>query len=137
MGLKAVANPAAGGQPGSFTSLTATSLTVTGNAYLATTSGNVGIGTTSPPSFAGYSGLTLNNATNGSFVHLQRAGVTLMRIEVTPTGQYVNTTAGDLMLAPAGKVAFGTYTAGAATDSTGYIEIKDAAGNLRKLMVQA
>ena len=34
-------------------------------------------------------------------------------------------------------IYFGTYTAGAATDSTGYITIKDAAGNTRKLMVQA
>ena len=34
-------------------------------------------------------------------------------------------------------VKFGTYTEGAATDSTGYITIKDAAGNSRKLMVQA
>jgi len=36
-----------------------------------------------------------------------------------------------------GKVKFGTYTAGAAADSAGYITIKDAAGNTRKLMVQA
>ena len=34
-------------------------------------------------------------------------------------------------------VYFGTYSAGAATDSTGYITIKDAAGTVRKLMVQA
>lgn len=130
--LRAVANPAAGGQPGSFTTLT-----VTGNAYLATTSGNVGIGTTSPALFAGYSGLTLDNATNGSFVHLQRGGVTLLQIEVTPAGQFVSTSAGDLTLMPAGNLAFGTYTAGAAVTSTGYIEIKDAGGTIRKLMVQA
>jgi len=92
--LRAVANPAAGGQPGSFTSLTATSLTVTGNAYLATTSGNVGIGTTSPASFAGYTGATLNNATNGSFVHLQTGGVTKVKLETTPTGNYLSTEAG-------------------------------------------
>lgn len=36
-----------------------------------------------------------------------------------------------------GLVKFGAYTAGAATDSTGYISILDAAGNARKLMVQA
>jgi len=36
-----------------------------------------------------------------------------------------------------GVIKFGTYTAGAASDSTGYITIKDAAGNTRKLMVQA
>ena len=132
MGLRAVANPAAGGQPGSFTTLT-----VTGNTYLATTSGNVGIGTTSPASFAGYSGLTLDNATNGSFVHLQRAGVTTLQIEVTPVGQFINAPTGDLTFNVAGNLAFGTYTAGAAVTSTGYIEIKDAGGTIRKLMVQA
>lgn len=36
-----------------------------------------------------------------------------------------------------GTMQFGTYTAGAATDSTGYVTITDAAGNSRKLMVQA
>jgi len=36
-----------------------------------------------------------------------------------------------------GKVKFGTYAAGVATESTGYITILDAAGNTRKLMVQA
>lgn len=42
-----------------------------------------------------------------------------------------------LTTAGTGKIKFGTYTAGAATDSTGYISILDAAGNARKLMVQA
>ena len=36
-----------------------------------------------------------------------------------------------------GLVKFGTYTAGAATDSIGYITIVDAGGTTRKLMVQA
>lgn len=36
-----------------------------------------------------------------------------------------------------GKVRFGTYTGGAATDSTGYITILDNGGATRKLMVQA
>lgn len=44
----------------------------------------------------------------------------------------------DIYLNPnGGKVKFGTYTAGAATDSTGYITIKDEGGTARKLMVQA
>jgi len=45
----------------------------------------------------------------------------------------------DIELIPdgTGVLKFGTYTGGAATDSTGYITIKDAAGNTRKLMVQA
>jgi hypothetical protein len=36
-----------------------------------------------------------------------------------------------------GKVKFGAYTATPATDSTGFIDVLDAAGNARKLMIQA
>ena len=39
-------------------------------------SGNVGIGTTSPVSSAGYTALTLNNATNSGYIILQSNGVT-------------------------------------------------------------
>lgn len=42
-----------------------------------------------------------------------------------------------LLTTGSGVLKFGEYSAGAATDSTGYITIKDAAGNTRKLMVQA
>jgi len=35
------------------------------------------------------------------------------------------------------KIKFGAYSAGAASDSTGYILIEDKDGNERKLMVQA
>lgn len=45
----------------------------------------------------------------------------------------------DVCLLPEGAayVKFGTYDATAALASTGFIAIKDAAGNVRKLMVQA
>lgn len=45
----------------------------------------------------------------------------------------------NIKLTPAGtgKVKFGAYTNTPATDSTGFITILDAAGNTRKLMVQA
>lgn len=36
-----------------------------------------------------------------------------------------------------GRLQYGTYTAAAATDSTGYIEMDDAGGTPRRLMVQA
>jgi hypothetical protein len=50
------------------TTLNATSLTVTGGTYLATSSGNVGIGTASPASIgAGYTHLELNGTTSGVF----------------------------------------------------------------------
>jgi len=38
-------------------------------------SGNVGIGTSSPESVAGYAALTLNNATNGGLISFQKVGV--------------------------------------------------------------
>jgi hypothetical protein len=43
--------------------------------YLATTSGNVGVGTTSPSAYAGYTTLTIDNATNGGVVDLKINGV--------------------------------------------------------------
>ena len=51
----------------------------------------------------------------------------------------VNETDHSLALIPngAGLVKFGAYTAGAATDSTGYITISGALGNNRKLIAQA
>jgi hypothetical protein len=42
-------------------------------------SGNVGIGTSSPTSISGYTGQTLNNATNGGFIDLQNNGTTALR----------------------------------------------------------
>lgn len=46
---------------------------------------------------------------------------------------------GDITLTPGAgsNVRFGTFTAAADAVSTGYIEIKDAAGNLRRVMVRA
>ncbi len=47
----------------------------------------------------------------------------------------ISTTAGDLTLAPNGYVAFGTYTANTTIPYSGYIMLKDAAGNPHKVMV--
>src|SRR4030042_3722991 len=46
---------------------------------------------------------------------------------------------GDITIVPSAgfNVRFGTYAAAIATESTGYITIKDAAGVARKLMIQA
>lgn len=51
----------------------------------------------------------------------------------------IGTSAGDLLLSPGGGavVSFGTYSAKAAEAFAGYITIKDAAGNSRKVMVCA
>lgn len=45
----------------------------------------------------------------------------------------------DIKLTPGGtgKLKYGTYVAGAKTDSTGYIEILDSGGTSRRLMVQS
>ena len=55
---------------------------VTGGTTRATvdSSGNAGIGSSTPTSISGYSGLTLNNATNGGFVDLQSNGTTALRL---------------------------------------------------------
>lgn len=46
------------------------------------TSGNVGIGTANPSSSSGYTSLTVNNATNGGFLDLQKGGTTYLRAEI-------------------------------------------------------
>ena len=67
-------------------------------------------------------------------------GVT--KLTLTENANGMSLTAADnidlyLAIGGTGSVKFGTYTAGAAADSTGYITIKDAGGTVRKLMVQA
>lgn len=134
MGLKAVANPAAGGQPGSFTSLTATSLTVNGLSTMTANSASDVLTVTQ--SGAGYSARFngLVYAVNGLIVNGDIAGwANNGTVKIGFTG------AGGIQFIPetGQNVQFGAYVAGAATDSTGYIEIKDAGGTIRKLMVQA
>ena len=78
---------------------------------------------------------------NGESLQLKdNAGAEFLKFNwVTPDAQISTLTNYNLALLPqgTGKVKFGAYSAGAATDSTGYITILDAAGNTRKLMVQA
>jgi hypothetical protein len=52
-------------------------------------SGNLGIGTTSPVSIAGYTIQTLNNQTSGSGTYYQQAGTSIGRVLVTSTEMYV------------------------------------------------
>jgi hypothetical protein len=86
-----------------------------------------------------YTGATLQfvvSNTSSATSYIQVAGSTADQPSVSAQGSASNI---DLTFTPkgTGNVRFGTYTAGAATDSIGYITIKDAAGNSRKLMVQA
>jgi hypothetical protein len=78
---------------------------------------------------------------SGSLFSFVLASTEILTISYTSPDLIINGKIADknIFLNPAGtgKIKFGTYTAGAATDSTGYIDILDAAGNARKLMVQA
>lgn len=88
----------------------------------------------------GNSGITLYNETNNStFIY---NGATLALGFCTVGADYEITSYVDntnIFLKPSGtgKIKFGTYTAGAALASEGYITIVDAGGTTRKLMVQA
>jgi len=76
-----------------------------------------------------------------SSVRIAANGVVLGYINAGGIGVYNIESANnkDIKFTPngTGSLRFGTYTAGVAGDSTGYITILDAAGNTRKLMVQA
>jgi len=68
---------------------------VTQSAYLATASGNVGIGTTSPATYAGYTTFAINNATNGGLIDLLSNGTRVASFFATTSftniGSIVNT----------------------------------------------
>ena len=68
-----------------------TTLTVTGNTYLATTSGNVGVGTSSPVNNSGYGGLTLNGA-SGAIISMLENGSETFRVTNATGYSFVNTT---------------------------------------------
>jgi len=76
----------------------------------------------------------------GQGFRFDRLGVQIGYFEPNITeltfGTYINR---DIAFTPngTGKLKFGTYTGGAASDSIGSIAILDAAGTARKLMVQA
>jgi hypothetical protein len=78
---------------------------------------------------------------SGAEIILQDGGAEYLGISDDATDVKIVSKVADINLALSttgtGKVKFGTYTAGAAVASTGYITILDAAGNTRKLMVQA
>ena len=67
---------------------------------------------------------------------LHNTGANYLTIQ-NGTSPIIGTSAGDLLLSPGGGavVSFGSHSALAAETVTGYITIKDAAGNSRKLAV--
>ena len=79
--------------------------------------------------------------TAGSGCFFSDAGTDYLKIQYTSPDAiiygYINDK--NIFINPSGtgKVKFGTYSAGAATDSIGYISILDSGGTARKLMVQA
>ena len=76
----------------------------------------------------------LNILTNNLLGELVTVSASMSALNLDGTATDVDT-----LIDPrgAGLLKVGSYTAGAATDSTGYITIKDAGGTSRKLMVQA
>lgn len=83
----------------------------------------------------GVKGFTVSHTVSG----VNRLNATAGATGVGPTLSVIGETNADMKLVPAGNgvVSFGTYTADGAAAIAGYITIKDAAGNSRKLLVAA
>jgi hypothetical protein len=60
-----------------------------------TSSGNVGIGTSSPNTVTNYTGLTLNNATYGGFIDIENNGTHTFRVLSNTTASYIGTIESD------------------------------------------
>jgi len=58
-------------------------------------SGNVGIGTSSPNSVTNYTGLTINNGTYGGFIDIENNGNHTFRLISNTTGSYIRTVEAD------------------------------------------
>ena len=101
------------------------------------TSGNVGIGTSSPLSSAGYTALTVQNNTNGGIVEVKNSAVQLrMQLDSTSTGNfgtYTNhpllllsnaterariDTSGNVLVTGGGGLGYGTGSGGTVTQAT-------------------
>lgn len=96
-------------------------------AALAVVGGNVGIGTLSPASVAGYTNVTLNNSTNGGQLILQSNDVTAFNMSVDSSSVYLDSPttrpirfftngAERLRIDSAGNFGFGTASPTAALD---------------------
>jgi len=75
---------------------TNTALTIQQNSTTAMTidtSQNVGVGTTSPSNFAGYTTLGINNTTNGGLLELQNSGTTYGQIFTDGTNFHIRSSA--------------------------------------------
>ena len=79
---------------------------------------------------AGYSCFNLQISGTGNFMYIGYVSPDILFTALAEKNIYLKPSG-------AGRVKFGAYTAGVASDSTGYIDILDAGGNVRKLMVQA
>jgi hypothetical protein len=71
------------------TGTTTVKLLASGNSWF--NGGNVGIGTSSPTSIAGYTGVTINNATNGGFIDLQSNETAVFRFLTNGTVNNIET----------------------------------------------
>jgi len=81
-------------------------------------SGNVGIGTSSPNAVTNYTGLTLNNATYGGFIDIENNGTHTFRLLSNTTASYIGTIESD-------PLVFNTAdTERMRIDSSGNVEVK-------------
>ena len=84
------------GQNNKLGTTTADSVTIKTNdtdAITVDTSQNVGVGTTSPSNFAGYTTLGINNTTNGGLLELQNSGTTYGQIFTDGTNFHIRSSA--------------------------------------------
>jgi hypothetical protein len=108
-------------------------------------SGNVGIGTTSPTGFSGYTSLDINNATNGALIDLSQGDAMKGRLIATASTMAIETAASvPILFQPAGtermridtsgnllvgKTSASTSTVGGEINSDGTLVAVRASGN--------
>jgi hypothetical protein len=106
------------------------SLRVNPNGLFVSSSGNIGIGTTSPTDIAGYTSLTINNSSNGPLIDLNNSGTNNMRL--------LCLSAADQRIYGAGNLAF--YTSGSNRmniTSTGNVGIGTTSVNASTILAVA
>jgi len=114
---------------------------------LALSTGNIGIGTTTPTAFANYTVLSVNNATQGGIVELQSNGTSALRIAASTTDSalwearnvpvlFASNNTERLRITAGGNVGIGTSSPAFKLDVGGdspVVAINRASGNQPKL----
>ncbi|MFY7885491.1 MAG: beta strand repeat-containing protein, partial [Dolichospermum sp.] len=117
-----------------------------GALLLQTSGGNVGIGTTSPNSYTGYTTLTINNGTTGSVLDLDVADVRTATVAATASAFYLSSetniplimqTNGSerMRITSGGEVLVGSTSSGLSSSGRGVIEINGTSESILGLKV--